>query len=124
MPLTFLFISYQEFLARDNAVKSTAVCNTVLYNLRCLHHSSSSSPASLTPPAAYEHYGAEYFRKSPTSSDVQQNRLDTGTGAGGEEEEAELGSGWLHSASVPLLCLDINDLSSLLLPPPPEGLGK
>ena len=83
---------------------------------------------SLAPPSTQELLASAHLAQSDAvRSTVSYNlrclrlRLKDETVTAGQGGEGE-GAGWLHASSVPLLCLDINDLSALLLPPE-AGVG-
>lgn len=80
----------------------------VEYNLNCLrnkHNTQTSeyqgvSSRSQSSPVSYKVQDADYYRmNSSPESGLRQDK-----------------DAWLHAASLPLLCLNINSISSLILP--------
>lgn len=85
---------------------------TVIYNLHCLlnggfgctFESSNDSSNAISPSleATYQMYGTDYYRHVPSL---------TGTC---DEDIARENVKWLHSSSLPLLCIDINSISACI----------
>lgn len=133
----------QEVQAGEHAARCVQVGKTVLHNNHCLrahppHHRADNGGAV---PREHQHqhrqtesereftrresakYGAGYYQKTPTAAGRARARARGGAegsadseGDGAGDGDSEGGVWLLHAASVPLMCLDSQEVSALMLP--------